>query len=43
MRDRLVLADGTIEDDALLGVVDRAVERGAPDTDRLDAVMIRRD
>src|SRR5262249_43018305 len=33
VRDRLVLADRTIEDDSLLGVLHRAVKRGAPDAD----------
>jgi hypothetical protein len=37
MSDRLVLADRPVEDDALLGVLDAALERGPPDADRLDA------
>src|SRR5207244_243427 len=37
MRDRLVLADGPVEDDALLGVLHRTAERRTADADRLDA------
>src|SRR5262245_6862789 len=36
MSDRLVLADRPVEDDALLGVLHGAIERGPPDADRLD-------
>ena len=37
MRDGLVLPDGPVEDDALLGVLDRALEGGPPDAHGLDA------
>ena len=37
MGDRLVLADGPVEDHAVVGVLRRQFERGLPDADALEA------